>query len=342
MKKRILLWGVVIFIFLFMIRYGLPIVFALLTALMLEGSVKKLHQKFKFSRGAAVTTVFLTFLLVLATLGYLIVAIIVDQLLNFSLRFPFVISDITSIINSFIHKWELYADAIPVGVIESLEDSFESTMDSLIESVTAIAQSVVLWAAKLPEFLIHILVYLIGLYMISFELPNIKAKAAKALSESTSNKFKLVYAQLNKAGIGFLKAQLILSVVTYVLSLIGLLILNVPYAAVISIFVVLVDLLPILGTGSFLVPWALFVLIKGNTLLAVGLVILFLVITVVRRVIEPKIFSTNMGIDPLAALISMYLGFQLIGFLGLFAGPTVVILYEALKKANIVKFSVKL
>lgn len=81
---------------------------------------------------------------------------------------------------------------------------------------------------------------------------------------------------------------------------------------------------------------------QGHDSLAIGLFILFGVITVVRRVVEPKVFSTNMGISPLAALVSLYIGFKLLGFVGLFLGPALVILYDALRKVGIIQINFKL
>jgi predicted PurR-regulated permease PerM len=108
--------------------------------------------------------------------------------------------------------------------------------------------------------------------------------------------------------------------VTYALALIGLIILNLKCATLIAFVIVLVDILPIIGTGSFLVPWAVYSFVIGNSRIGVGLILLFVVITVVRRIIEPKILGSSLGISALAAFIGLYLGFQLIGFFGSFLG----------------------
>lgn len=74
--------------------------------------------------------------------------------------------------------------------------------------------------------------------------------------------------------------------------------------------------------------------------MGIGLIILFVVITVIRRIIEPKILGLSLGISALAALISLYLGFQLMGFFGLLLGPGIVIIYEALRKGGFLKFKI--
>jgi predicted PurR-regulated permease PerM len=90
------------------------------------------------------------------------------------------------------------------------------------------------------------------------------------------------------------------------------------------------------------VPWAVIAILQDNHFLGIGLIILFLVITVVRRVIEPKIYSTNLGISPLASLISMYIGLKLLGLSGIFIGPIVVIIYDTLRKANVIKLNFRI
>src|SRR5690606_40991132 len=106
--------------------------------------------------------------------------------------------------------------------------------------------------------------------------------------------------------------------------------------------VMLVDLLPILGVGSFLVPWAIYQGLVGNWFIAIGLVVLFLVITVVRRIIEPKVLGDAVGISALSALISLYVGFKLVGVIGLFLGPVVVLVYEAMRKEGLLNIKIKL
>ena len=100
--------------------------------------------------------------------------------------------------------------------------------------------------------------------------------------------------------------------------------------------------MPILGTGSVLVPWAVVSIIMGNSFLGIGLIILFLVITVFRRMIEPKIIGDSIGIGALSTLISLWVGFELVGVVGIFLGPIVVIVYQAMRKVGLLNFKIRL
>ena len=160
--------------------------------------------------------------------------------------------------------------------------------------------------------------------------------------ESSQGKVDVVLGNLRNSIFGFVRAQIVFSGMTYVLTLIGLLILGIDHAFAIAFLVTIVDLLPVLGVGSFLVPWAIYQALIGNWFIAIGLVVLFIVITVVRRVIEPKVLGDAVGISALAALISLYVGFKLVGVIGLFLGPVVVLVYEAMRKEGLLNIKIKL
>lgn len=159
--------------------------------------------------------------------------------------------------------------------------------------------------------------------------------------ESSQSQVTEVLGSLKKSIFGFLRAQLILSMFTYVVTLLGLLILGVNYPMAIALLVTVVDILPILGVGSVLVPWAIYLLFAGDVFTGVGLIMLFIVITIIRRVLEPKVIGDAVGIGALPALISMYVGFKLIGVIGFFVGPVVIIIYSAMRKAGLFQIKIK-
>ena len=143
--------------------------------------------------------------------------------------------------------------------------------------------------------------------------------------------------ELEKALFGFIRAQLTLISITALIVLVGLLILRVNYAITISLIIGFVDLLPYLGTGLIFVPWIIYELIVGNFSFALGLGILYTVVIVQRQFMEPKILSSSIGLDPLATLISIFIGFKLIGFLGFIVGPIVLVVLRTFYKLHILQ-----
>lgn len=322
--------------------YSLPLIFALVTAVLLEGLVKWLMDKLRLKRLQSVIAVFTGYVLMLMVIGYNMIAIITTQTIALSEKTPTFVKDFYRTgIRPLIKKWQFYSQSLPVEVISSIEKTVENSITSLDSFLQSILQSTINFLTVIPGFLIEVLIYLVALFMISLELPRLKNKLEHYLTEQTKLKVFVVTSELSKAGVGFIKAQIILSFMTFIMAFIGLTILQVSYTALLSLLIVVVDILPILGTGSVLVPWAIVAIIQGNTFLGIGLIILFFVITIVRRIVEPKVYSSSLGISPLAALISLYIGFKLLGIVGVFLGPAMVIVYDTLKKANVIKLNFK-
>lgn len=343
MRKKwifIILGIVVSFI---VLPYSLPLIFALVTAILLEGMVQWFVDKFRIGRLQSVIAVFTGYVLMLTVIGFNTIAIITTQTITLSEKTPSFVKDFYhSVILPLINKWKLYSENLPKEVMNSVQNTVESSIDSLDAFMQGTVQAIINLLTVIPGFLIEVIIYLVALFLISLELPSLKEKLEKYLTDQTKNKIYLVTTQLTKAGVGFVKAQIVLSLITFIMAFVGLSILKVQYTAVLSLLIVVVDVLPILGTGSVLVPWAIVAILQNNHFLGIGLLVLFLVITVVRRIVEPKVYSSSLGISPLAALISLYIGFKLVGLMGVFLGPALVIVYDTLKKANIIKLNFKI
>ncbi|WP_415812932.1 sporulation integral membrane protein YtvI [Mesobacillus thioparans] len=343
MWKKWILAGVAAAVILLLVPYSLPLIFAFLTAVMLEGTVQWIIKRFSFRRLQAVLAVFIGFVMLLGVIGYNLVSIIAHQAVALSEKTPTFVKDFyRTAILPLMHKWEFYSKDFPVEVIAQIEETTEKNINALDSFLQQFIAGMINLLAAIPGFMIEFLVFLIAFFLFSLELPNLKRKFESHLKDQTRQKVFLVGSELNKAGIGFLKAQIILSFVTFVMAMAGMSILGVKYTGLLSLLIVAVDILPILGTGSVLVPWAVIAILQDNHFLGIGLIILFFVITVVRRVIEPKIYSSSLGISPLASLISMYIGLKLMGIAGIFIGPIVVIIFETLRKAKVIRLNFKI
>jgi sporulation integral membrane protein YtvI len=335
---------IIVFILIYLILpYILPIVFAGITAILLEKVVRLLMNRVRFKRFQAVLLTYLGYLVFLFFSFYYAVSTLTQKATQLSMQTPqMVIKFYDSAIRPLIKEWEQYLSNLPPDVISSIETSFEKNIQGLTIFLQNTVESFIGFLTTIPSFLVEFLIYLIALFLISLEYPNIVATVNSYLKEQTKEKINLVFKPLADASIGFLKAQVILSFVTFLLAFTGLWILQAPYKMLLSLLIVIVDILPILGTGSVLVPWAVVAFFQNNDFLGTGLIILFLVITVIRRTIEPKIFAQNLGISPLASLISLFIGFKLLGFIGMFVGPGIVIVWNTLVRANIIKMNFKI
>ena len=131
----------------------------------------------------------------------------------------------------------------------------------------------------------------------------------------------------------YLKAEITLVLISFVVSLIGLYIfkfigLNIKYPLLAALAIGFVDALPILGSGTAMIPWAIISAINGDINLALAIILLWVIMSVVRQFAEPRVVSKHIGIHPIFTLIAMYTGFKMIGVLGMFVGPIVLIILK--------------
>lgn len=329
---------------LLLLPLSIPLVAALLTAILLNPLVHLLQNKGKFNRRVAVIIVFLLVVFVLGFVSTFIVTKAIAQVVNF-------VEDIpahTQQINNMYHKWEeefqQYVQTLPDEFIEQVSESIQQNLSSLGDTIKEkiTIDNIAQLFSKVPNFLVSFLFYLIALFLFMLELPVIKEKLYKIMSTKTAEKVAFMGRKLNDVFLGFLKAQLVLSFIIFIASLIGLLIISPDVALIMSIIIWIVDLIPIIGSIIILGPWALYMFLAGKNAMAIKLSILAIILLAIRRIVEPKVMGQQIGLSPLLTLISMFLGLKIIGFLGLFIGPLIVILITSAFEADIIKWKIKI
>jgi sporulation integral membrane protein YtvI len=241
------------------------------------------------------------------------------------------IQKIVTQLNTFYQENPQYQNTINANL-----NSTATTLASIGSSlVTLVFNLMVNFIVSLPRFATLSIIGLLAAFFISKDWYKLLAKAANFFSENTRKATRAIWNDLQKALFGYIRAQLILITITAIVVLIGLIILNVKYAVTISILIGLCDLMPYLGTGTFMIPWIVFVFIQHNLYLGIGLSILYGIILVARQTFEPKVLASSVGLDPLATLIAMFVGLKLFGVLGLVIGPVTLIILTAFYKANV-------
>ena len=128
----------------------------------------------------------------------------------------------------------------------------------------------------------------------------------------------------------WLRAQCVLIVITFFQLLVGLLLIRQPYALLLAVVIAFIDALPVFGTGTVLLPWAVLCCLEGNFPKGIALTALYLVIWLVRSIMEPKLMAQSAGLPPLPALAAMYIGFCAMGVAGMILGPILLLLIKQL------------
>lgn len=162
---------------------------------------------------------------------------------------------------------------------------------------------------------------LIAAFLISARLPELKSWLQTRLPENMRHRWLPALGRVRKALTGWLKAQLKLAAVTWGMVTAGFFALGIPYAPAWAALVAVVDAVPILGTGTVLVPWAVVCLLQRNTLRAIGLLCTYAAAAITRTVLEPRLMGRQLGLDPLTTLVALYAGYRFWGIGGLLLTP---------------------
>ncbi|RWR05317.1 sporulation integral membrane protein YtvI [Siminovitchia fortis] len=324
-----------------------PFIIALIIAIAINPVVGMLEKKWKFPRTLAVLT---TLILLIGIFTGLITLLIAEIVAGASYLATVVPEHVATLIRyleklfasqviPFYNKLAGMFQSLDSGQKDTIMNSIDETGGRITESVTAFLQNFFLnlpgLVSWIPNAATVIIFSLLATFFISKDWYRLTALANRLLPGKVKSSGTRVFADLKKALFGFVKAQITLISITLVIVLVGLLILRVNYAITIALILGLLDLLPYLGTGTVFVPWIIYEAVTGNFGLAVGLGILYTVVIVQRQLMEPKILSSNIGLNPLGTLISLFVGFKLIGFLGLILGPVTLVLLTTLHNANV-------
>lgn len=315
-----------------------PLIAAALVTVVLQKTITKISQKMKLRKKAVSVAVVLlfygTFLTIISVLGFFIykqaVSLVLSLPEEFEKIYPALVG-ITEKINSFLNSI--------LGKDGSKPNDFSSAaITSFSESaVKLITSAVGSFAAAVPVFVISIFVMIAASAYLSKDYDDIYNFLKQNLSKPSL--CKMVYFKNNMVVslVGMLKGYGLIMLITFLELFIGLSFLKQPYALITAAITALVDILPVLGSGTVLLPWALFSFLLGDKSLSFGLLALYIVITAVRNVIEPKILGSKVGLPPIVMLISAFLGLKFFGTSGILSLPVAVlaakVIYEG-KKNN--------
>ena len=236
-----------------------------------------------------------------------------------------------------------FADKLLLLVVEQ-KNTFGQTASSGIDlSVLATPLGGLLSTAKqIPAFFAAVLISIIACFFLTCDYDNFTKMIKSAVSESHEASLvktkKLFGDILGK----MVKSYATIILITFCEVTIGLNVLKFigvydgGYIIAISIVTAFVDIFPVLGTGTVMVPWAIISFFSGNFGLGIGLLVLYAAVTVIRQILEPKLVSMNVGMHPVITLMGMYLGVQLFGVMGIFTLPITFFLVKALNDEGII------
>lgn len=303
------------------IRFFMPFVIGWLIALIANPLVRMLERRLKVARKHT------SMLLIIAVLASIIGGIYfvgmkaVQEAGSLIEQAPELYSSFREDFEEAGENLSLIIEELPESVQKGISDFQNSLGDVVGTAVGKISQITVDQASSLaknlPSILIAIIFTILSAYFFIADRDKILEFGREHTPQIIQEKWKMLERCFKSIFGGYFKAQFKIMGVVFVILFIGFLVLKVDFAIVVAFLVSLLDMLPFFGTGTALIPWALFKILSGDMKYAVGLVILYLVTQLVRRIIEPKVVGDSMGIDPLWTLICMYTGYRFAGVVGM-------------------------
>lgn len=302
------------FVFPKLIVFFMPFVVGWIISMIANPLVRFLEKRVKIVRKHGSMMIIIGVLAAVIGLGYLGVSRLFVEAGNLIAHLPQMYGNLQEDFEEIGRNLEVFYSRLPEDTQEQLAEIGSDLAGYLGGLVQAIGEPTFAaagnFAKNVPATLIAIIMSILSAYFFTAERDAILAEVKKNVPASVWDRVSGVIYDLKRVVGGYFKAQFKIMGVVYVLLVIGLFILHMDYVLLVAFLIAFLDMLPFFGTGTVLWPWAAIKILSGDYQIAVGLIILYAVTQIVRQVIQPKIVGDTIGMNPLATLIFMYIGYK--------------------------------
>ena len=334
----------VLYTFIFVVFFGtigytLPFVFALILASLLKIPTKYLMRKFKIKNTIAslfTTTIFFTVIVILLSL---IITTITSESIQLAKNIQSYISLNKNILLDFFNNLQNYYKNLDPSIISNIESNINNyitkTINISMNASTKIFSQTLGFVSAIPYTLMVLLFTLLTTYFFTKDLSSSNRKIFDLIPSKNGDRIHYIFDESKKMFKNYLLSYLLIITITFLETLVVFFIFKVKYAVTLSILCGVLDLLPIFGIGAIYLPLIIIFFISNNYVAALGLLISYVIVTIVRQIIEPKIVSSSLGIHPVAVLASIFIGLKSNGIVGMLFCMFLVVFYNILKKVEV-------
>ena len=332
--------GVIYYVLVRYVLYALmPFTIALLVTIILKRPVDHTARLLHIPRkGVAFLLVVLFYGLIAALLTHAVIQLIVALVGWFGSLTTIYAENIEPALLQVMDWYENLVASIDPAHAAQAESIGNNILGSLASWVASVSRSLVGYAQRLalgtPKFFISLIFCIVSTVFLSMDYPNITYFFLGQFPEKSQQTILEAKNYLLKTIGGMLKSYGLIMFITFCELNIGLRIIGVEDATVLSLIIAIFDILPALGTGGIMIPWVVIELVQGNVMLGVKLLLLYAFITVVRNILEPKIVGESIGLHPVLLLISIYVGGTILGPMGIIIMPFTLIVIKKLNDAG--------
>lgn len=339
-------FGVMVGIAWFGIQYLLPIVMpfviAFIIAYFLQYPVNFVEKRIRLPHKLIAMLAVLIFYVTVGGLLTLVGVKVVSGVFGFVKELPsFYIETVYPMFVSILHNLERTLIKLGLGELNAASGSTGQLIQSFSEMISQLPGQVIGivtdFAVSVPGLFVDIVVMIICTFFLTIDYRRLTNFCMRQLSENS----KTIFLEIKEYVVGTLLVcigsyALIMSI-TFVELSFALTFIGMNHAIIIAACIAVFDILPVLGTGGVMIPWALLTAVYGNYPLAMELFVIYLIITAVRNVIEPKIIGGQLGLHPVVTLVSMFVGVDFFGVIGLFGFPIGLSLIRHLNDRGVIR-----
>lgn len=315
--------------------FYMPFLVGFIIALIIEPGIKFLMKKTKMSRKMSSIIIFvLVFALIIGLVVWGVISL-VSESTNLLQTLNIYIDKAYTQIQETIGKLKITKMSISNNVIDLAQNASREILVKVSTWLADVLTKIINVITSIPTIGIYVVITILSVYFICTDKIYMLDLMEHHMPSKWVQKIGTHIREITKSLGGYLKAEAILVLVSFAISVIGLYLLkfigmNITYPLLMALAIGFVDALPILGSGTIMLPWAVISALNGDLNLGIGIIVLWIIMSVVRQILEPKIVSGNIGIHPIFTLIAMYTGFKVIGIMGMLIGPIVLIILKSI------------
>lgn len=313
--------------------FYMPFLVAFIISLIIEPAIKYIMKKTKLTRKKSSIIIFIFVSgIILGSLTWGIISLL-SEASNLLKSLNEYVDKIYILFENFINRLDFEKIHLPDEITQIMQNSTGGILNNASNWIRNILTGLINFITSIPTIAIYFVITIMALYLICVDKFYIIDQIEHHLPKKWVFKLGTHIRELTKTLGGYLKAETTLIVISFIISLIGLYILkfvgfNIEFPLLMALFIGFVDALPILGSGTVMIPWAIISGLNGDIKLGIAIIVLFAIMSTIRQFLEPKLVSRNIGTHPIFTLIAMYTGFKFIGIVGLLVGPIVLIIIK--------------
>ena len=302
-----------------LLRFLMPFVIGWIIAAIAAPLVNWLEKRLKIVKKLGSALIVILVLAAIILVIYFGISRLVAEISDLIRNFPEMYAQLETGLRQIGDTLSGIFDRLPSGiqsgwnaVVKNLDQYMGNLVSNISEPTVTAAGNI---AKQVPSYLISFLVSVLSAYFFIVQREEVLNWLKKVSPKSVQKRMILVIDNLRYAVGGYFKAQFKIMAIVFVILLVGLGILNTGYFVLVAFLIAFLDFLPFFGTGTAMIPWAVYKFFMGDYKMTVALIVIYVITQAVHQLLQPKLVGDSVGLNPLVTLVLLYIGYRMGGIL---------------------------